>query len=334
MHEYLSTPERAATSAATSTSTAAPPPRRPAACRRWRSGARATQTREIVGATNVYFPNKAHTEVTTSRESFAEVYEFLIGDEPETKNVVPEKPNRVTVAGRAVLFPANVGIEGGLLEVYEVDAATGARKSGGPVHSVTLGADGSFGPFEVDGRSTTSSRSRGPGCYTIHNYPEPFERDDHFYRVLDAPALRPFIERSPNHTTLAVTRMREWWGDQADPACNDPLVLNGLNVINPPIAPRDRRVLAVFNFDKNSDGVTDTSASLSPFNAIGFLTGVDNYMPASPDASGTIAVEETMRGNRRHAETINVPNWPSDQHTVSVFFRDYAAKEFRARPKD
>ena len=83
----------------------------------------------------------------------------------------------------------------------------------------------------------------------------------------------------------------EWWGDQADAASNDKLELNGLNVINPAIAPRARRVLAVFNFDSGSDGVTDTSAALFPFSVLSFLTGVDNFLPASPDASGTIAVE-------------------------------------------
>ncbi len=125
--------------------------------------------------------------------------------------------------------------------------------------------------------------------------------------------------------------MREWWGDQSDPLLNDRLEFNGLNVINPAIAPRVRRVLAVFNFDKNSDGVTDTSASLSPFSSVSFLTGVDNYMPSSPDATGTIAVEETMRGKNDHQETINVPNWPSATDTVSVFFRDYKAKTYRGR---
>ena len=89
----------------------------------------------------------------------------------------------------------------------------------------------------------------------------------------------------------------------------------------------------MFNFDKNSDGVSDTSASLAPFGAIGFLTGVDNYMPSSPDASGKIAVTETMRAPRPQTETINVPNWPSDQHTVSVYFKDYDAKAYKKKRK-
>ena len=88
--------------------------------------------RQIAGADNVRFPNKAHTEVTTSRESFAAVYEFLNGRRPQTKNVLPEPPEQVTVAGRASLFPGNTGAVGGLLEVYEVRRATGhvaARRS-------------------------------------------------------------------------------------------------------------------------------------------------------------------------------------------------------------
>ena len=52
-------------------------------------------------------------------------------------------------------------------------------------------------------------------------------------------------------------------------------------------------------------------------------------MAASPDASGTIAVTETMRGNRRHSITTNVPNWPSAGDTISVFFKDYPAKAYR-----
>jgi hypothetical protein len=334
MHSYLSTPARAAMVRRYVNfdgRTSATPPGGVPTLAVWGEG---DQTRAIGGATNVYFPNKAHTEVTTSREAFAEVYEFLTGNKPKDKNVRPEKAGDVTVAGRVAVFPANVGDAGALLEVFKVDPATGARAPGGPLHSVALGADGSFGPLAINGKDHYEFSVSKAGEPTIHNYPEPFERDDHFYRVLTAPALEPFIEAGPNHTDIAVVRMREWWGDQADAAFNDRLEFNGLNVINPAIAPRARRVLAVFNFDKNSDGVTDTSASLPPFNAVSFLTGVDNYLPASPDASGTIAVKETERairthGGRRHTETINVPNWPSDQHQISVYFKDYAAKAAR-----
>ncbi len=301
------------------------------AFRRWPSGARAIRPGAIGGAENVYFPSKAHTEVTTSAKAFAKVYAFLLGDKPETKQVVPEKPNKVKVKGRGLVFPNNTGIDGGTLRVYLLDDKSGQRASNRPVYEKALDAGGDFGPFKVGGRRHYEFELSRPGESTIHNYPEPFERDDSFYRVLTAPALDPFIERSPNHVSVAVTRMREFWGDQPTPELNDTLSFNGFNVISPAVAPRSRRVLAVFNFDKNSDGLSDTSASLAPFNSIGFLTGVDNYMPSSPDASGRIAVTEKMRAPRAQTETINVPNWPSDQHTVSVFFKDYDAKAYKKR---
>lgn len=332
MHSYLSTPERAASVRNYVNFDGRTSDSQPGGVRTLAIWGEGDQTRAIDGAENVYFPNRGHTEVTTSAASFAEVYEFLEGVRPQVKQVVPENPKRVRVAGRALAFPANTGIEGGEIAVYEVESRTGQRVSETPVYSKQLDSLGNFGPFKVDGRKHYEFAVTTPAGYTIHNYPEPFERDDFFYRVLDAPALRPFIEQSPDHVSIAVTRMREWWGDQEDPQGNDQLSFDGLNVATPAVAPRRRRVLAVFNFDKNSDRQTDTSASLSPFNQVGFLTGVDNYMAASPDASGSIRVREQMRGKRRHAETINVPNWPSSTDTVSVYFRDYIAKEY-VKPK-
>lgn len=331
MHAFLSSPERAATVRRYVNfdgRTATAPPGGVPTLAIWGEG---DQAREIVGAENVRFPNKAHTEVTTSRESFAAVYEFLADERPETKNVLPERPAKVRVAGRASLFPANAGAAGATLEVYELDPATGQRR-GAALHSLVLGADGSFGPLKLHGKRRYEFALTRPGAgYTVHNYPEPFERSDHFYRVLDAPVLRPFIDSGPNHTNVTVTRMREFWGDGQDPKFTDSLSVNGLEVINPETAPRRRRVIAVFNFDDNSDGVSSTSASLPPFNAISFLTAIDNHIPSSPDASGTVAVTETMRGNRRHTITTNVPNWPAGAHTVSVYFKDYAAKAYKEK---
>lgn len=328
MHEFLSTPARAANVRRYVNFDGRSSDSEPGGVPTLAVWGEGDQTREIVGAINVYFPNKAHTEVTTSAEAFGEVYEFLNGEEPRTTQVVPERPGKVTVAGRAAIFPANIGNEGARVEIYRIDAATGARKSDDPRHAVTVGADGSFGPFKVNGKKRYEFAVSMPGERTGHYYLEPFERDDRFVRLLTAPGLAPFIDSGPNHTIMAVSRMREWWGDQASADDNDRLELDGLNVLNPATAPRARRVIAVFALDRNSDGVTDTSTSLFPFSVLSFLTGVDVFMPASSDASGSISVTETVRGTGGHTETINVPNWASDQHTVSVLFKDYIRSTF------
>jgi hypothetical protein len=124
--------------------------------------------------------------------------------------------------------------------------------------------------------------------------------------------------------------MLEWRGDQ-DAAGNDSLSFNGTNVVNAATAPRARRVLAVFNFDLHSDGVTDLSASVPPFSSITFLTGVDIFMPATTTGTDTISIRERMRAGG-HEETINVPNFASDGHVTSVLFRDYVAKAYK-KPK-
>jgi hypothetical protein len=38
-----------------------------------------------------------------------------------------------------------------------------------------------------------------------------------------------------------------------------------------------------------------------------------------------------MREPRGHRETINVADWPSDAHSVSVFFKDYDARAYKRK---
>lgn len=329
MHSFLSTPERSALVRRYVNydgRTAAAPPGGVPTMAIWGEG---DQTRAIAGAANVYFPSKAHTDVTTSRAAFVPVYKFLLGRKPTTSNVKPEAPGKVSVAGRAVDFPANAGLAGRRFEAWVVDPATGRRTGSAPVYSTTLPESGAWGPFKVDPRKRYEFAVVG-GEITIHNYPESFERDDLLYRVNDAAVLRPFIDNGPNSAVVVVLRMREWWGDQPDAQGNDSLSVGGLEVINPAVAPRIRRVLAVFNFDDDLDGQTDASAALAPFNSIAFLTAVDNFMAASPGGTGTIPVRQVMRGAKRHTKTINVPNWPSSEGASTVHFREYAAKKYRA----
>ena len=333
MHSYLGDPARAASVRRyvnyDGRSSASPPGGVPTMAI-WGEG---DQTRAIGGATNVYFPNKAHTEVTTSSAAFVPVYRFLRGRKPRHRIVVPEPPGKVTVAGRAVEFPNNTGLEGERFEAWVVDRATGQRISDGPVYSTTLPASGDWGPFKVDPRKRYEFAVIREGQVTIHNYPEPFERDDHLYRVNDAQVLRPFLDSGPNSGIVVVLRMREWWGDQPTAQGNDSLTVGGLQVINPAIAPRLRRILAVFNFDDGLDGQSDTSAALPPFSAVPFLTAVDNYIPASPGATGTIAVREVMRGAKRHTKALNIPDWPSSEGVSTVHFREYPARKWRAKKK-
>src|SRR5690606_39930928 len=57
--------------------------------------------------------------------------------------------DQVWVAGRANLFPQNLGAEGARLEIYEVDPVTGVRLGDSPLYVRDIDDSGDFGPFAV-----------------------------------------------------------------------------------------------------------------------------------------------------------------------------------------
>jgi len=119
--------------------------------------------------------------------------------------------------------------------------------------------------------------------------------------------------------------MLEFWGDQGSES--DVLEIDGLNVLAPATSPRARGDgsgvnLAVFVFDEGSDAATDLdTGERFPFNTLTFLMGVDVFIPAALEASGTVAVSLTSCGGDQ--TVLNVPNWPSSSERVSLQFWDY-----------
>ena len=74
----------------------------------------------ITGATNVVVPKAPHNETCTSPVSFAYMYKFFTGHDPESTDVLPEHGRHFNLAGRAVLYPQNVGVAGATVEIYEL----------------------------------------------------------------------------------------------------------------------------------------------------------------------------------------------------------------------
>jgi hypothetical protein len=271
--------------------------------------------RAVAGARNIYLPDQSHTQTVSSEESFREIYTFLTDRAPRTTRIVPQAVARVS--GRAVLFPSNVGVDGATLEVYRVGSLTGHRLSSRPAYRVALSGDGAFGPLPLLGSARYEFAIVRPGAATHHFYSQPFLRSDSFVRLLTSrpgEGLGALVETSDRHTALTINRQKEWWGAEGDS-----LWINGRNILNAANAPRTKRVIGIFAFDAGSDGVTDLTAPLPAFFAQTFITGMDVFIPASD--RGLVSIVVGQRGGGY--DMVNVPNWRSSEHRISVNIDDF-----------
>jgi pimeloyl-ACP methyl ester carboxylesterase len=283
----------------------------------WGEGNSASQ---VVGATNVYQPDHSHVQVATSAETFDAMYRFFNdGRAPATTGI--SRQHRVLISGRVNLFPTNEAADGTTLEIWEVDRTTGYRKRKAPEATYAIGADGSWGPFQTRSGRYYELAVRWEDS-TQHFYFEPFVREDRLVRLLTqhpGTGLDALREQSPDTSNLLFVRYKELWGDQGPDS--DVLTVDGTNVLTPAIAPRAKRLNALFAFDAGLDGVTNLSAPIPALNALPFISGADVYLPSAPKRSIQVAL--TPRGGGGQVEVLNVPNWPSDTDFVSVQFRDW-----------
>jgi pimeloyl-ACP methyl ester carboxylesterase len=290
-----------------------------------------------VGGNNVYFNGEqTHVEAATSEESFAAQHEFFTGDEPETTKILPEPPGEVEISGRAVDFPANAGVDGGTVELWEVNAATGARKFAQPAATFDIGASGNWGPVSVNGQQQYEFALTRPGTDREHHlYFQPFIRDDHWVRLLTSPpgsAIPANTNTGPNHSVAVVVRNREWWTTHPT-GRNDGLTIattqgSGKNTVTNGPHSVFQNVTANNNIGLHvhdaapGDGLS--SLSIIPFfQAQAFQTGVDVFMPAATPANGVISFRNVPRGDASSPQVLNIPNRASDVHSNTVQFNDY-----------
>ena len=275
-----------------------------------------------LGSNNVYFTNQSHVEVVTSAESFVEQYKFLTGSQPTTTAIVP-MANPVAVSGRAVYFPSNQGAAGARVKVWPIHANTGHRSASAPVAEFVVGANGNWGPAQLDPQARYEIEVSGAGPRTYHYYFQPFLRDTSLVRLLLSSAdsdLARNTNTSDHHATLVITRYKEWWGDRL--TGNDVLEIGGRNVITRDVG--DTNIALHIHDDTVTPGLT-TLSPLRYFNLQPFQAGVDVFLPAANPPNGTISLVSYPRGDRQRPQVINVPNWASSQHAIQVIFNDWVS---------
>jgi pimeloyl-ACP methyl ester carboxylesterase len=131
----------------------------------------------LKGATNLVLPHADHRETGFSREAFAQMYRFITGREPRTRDVWPQK--HVTLAGRVSAFeggvPTNSGVAGAVVEVYQVSRETGERMGNAVLRQVTE-EDGTWGPLKVDPHAHYEFIIAAQGFPVTHIYRSSFPR--------------------------------------------------------------------------------------------------------------------------------------------------------------
>ncbi|MCK9896167.1 alpha/beta fold hydrolase [Frankia sp. AgB32] len=275
-------------------------------------------SRRINGAVNIRFLEQERDGLTTSTETFRQMFRFLTGADPLTTDVTPDSA-RIELAGRALLFPANAPVGDARLEVYRVDPKTGRRAPDGLQALLKIGADGSWGPVRADGTASYEFAIVRTGEPVHHFYYQPFQRSDRLIRLLtSAPdkELGGGMTADAGQTDLVVDRGLEWWGDQGD--ASDILTVDNTNVITATNMPRAKLANSIYIFDRGSDHASDVATPIPAYFQIGFITGVDLSIP-SGDRS--LAVALTPRGQTAKRTVLAVPALPSKTDRLTLHFR-------------
>jgi pimeloyl-ACP methyl ester carboxylesterase len=290
-----------------------------------------------VGGHNVYFNGtQSHVEAETSPQSFAAQYRFFTGHDPRTTLILPEPPGQVEIAGRAVYNPQNTGVEGAILAIWEVNAATGARRSSEPRATVLLGPSGDWGPVHINGKKHYEFELVRPDTvFEQHYYYQQFIRDDYWVRLQSSAPSSPSVQNTvvgPNHAAAVVIRYREWW--TTHPSGNEDVLRISTSSPGrgdqPPVNALQNVISSGALFSPIVIRLNDDPADqFSSLNVIPFFTsqlfqaGADVYMPATTPPDGTIAFWNAPRGDTSRPQVLHTPNWASERQRITVQLNDY-----------
>jgi pimeloyl-ACP methyl ester carboxylesterase len=209
---------------------------------------------ELRGARNVVLDGLDHREVAFNKLAFAAMFEHITGKPPATlfiaQEPLPILNGRVTGMTEGVY--TNIAAAGAEVEIFEVDAKTGERKSAVALHRKTTGEDGVWGPFVGRADAYYEFVLHMPGLPTTHTYRSPFLRSS------DLVHLRPQPFAKSDEGAGAVTimsRPRGYFGVGRDKFSLDGKVPPGINDGVPGVstgrltfdATPPRTVTAVFN---------------------------------------------------------------------------------------
>jgi pimeloyl-ACP methyl ester carboxylesterase len=208
---------------------------------------------ELRGAKNVILDGLDHREVAFNKLAFAAMYEFIADRQPASMFIAQEPLPILNgkVTGIADGTYTNLAVADAEVEIYEVDAKSGERKSTAPLHRKTTGQDGAWGPFVGRSDAYYEFVLRMAAQPITHTYRSPFLRSS------DVVHLRPGAFAKGDETAAAIVSMsrpRGYFGVARDKFSLDGKTPPGINDGVPGVSvgklafdASPRTVLAVFN---------------------------------------------------------------------------------------
>jgi pimeloyl-ACP methyl ester carboxylesterase len=209
-------------------------------------------------ATNLVLGAIDHRETAFHPRAFREIYKFIAGREPSRIEIVPEAEVKLSglVTGTPGGAQTNRPVSGATVEIYRVSADTGGR-AGGPVHASQTGADGRWGPANVDPSWYLEMVLTSPGSPITHFYRSPFPRSSELVHLRAARPLGPADAGAG--AVVLMSRPRGYFGlprdvvllDGKEPADVKPGVpTDSLSTLRLPAAEAGRAVVALFNGER------------------------------------------------------------------------------------
>src|SRR3954469_22321352 len=212
----------------------------------------------LKGATNLVLGAIDHRETAFHPRAFREIYKFIAGREPSRIEIVPETNVKLSglVTGTPGGVQTNRPVAGASVDVYRVSAETGER-SGGPIHSSQTGADGRWGPAQVDPAWYLEIVLTSPSSTTTHFYRSPFPRSSDIVHLRAARALGPADAGAG--AIVLMSRPRGYFGLPRDVLVFDGkeptdvkagVPTDAVTTLRLPAAEAGRAVVALFNAER------------------------------------------------------------------------------------
>jgi pimeloyl-ACP methyl ester carboxylesterase len=217
-----------------------------------------TEGPALKGATNLVIGAVDHRETAYHPRAFREIYKFIAGREPSRIEIVPEATVKLSglVTGTPNGVQTNRPVSGASVDIYRVSAESGER-IGGPLHSSQTGADGRWGPAQVDPSWSLEFVLTSSGAVTTHVYRSPFPRSSD---IVHLRAARPLLPADAGAgAVVLMSRPRGYFGlprdvvlfDGKEPADVKPGVpTDAFTTLRLPAAEIGRPVLGMFNQER------------------------------------------------------------------------------------